>query len=133
MTNAERVRNYRLRHKERLREQRNSPEFKAKRKATYDANRDKILEAKRESYNSEASCLALIKRKYGLTPDEYETLIANGCNVCGTTDGKLCVDHDHKTGRVRGCLCNRCNLALGGYEIVLDNLDKFTEYLGGTL
>ena len=53
-----------------------------------------------------------IKRRYGLTVDEYNNLIENGCEVCGTTEN-LCVDHCHETLKVRGCLCNRCNVALG--------------------
>ena len=73
-----------------------------------------------------------LKRNYNLTLEEHNALLENGCNVCGTKEGRLCVDHDHKTGLVRGCLCTRCNVALGGYEYVLDNLDKFTKYLGGT-
>jgi hypothetical protein len=43
------------------------------------------------------------------------------CESCGTNDpGRKdwCVDHNHKTGRFRGILCNRCNVALG---MVRDN------------
>lgn len=34
------------------------------------------------------------------------------CEVCGATNS-LRWDHDHKTGKHRGTLCNTCNLALG--------------------
>jgi hypothetical protein len=58
-------------------------------------------------------------RKYGLTAEEYERLLAsqNGrCRGCGTTDpGRKGwhIDHCHATGRVRCLLCNRCNTVLG--------------------
>ena len=39
------------------------------------------------------------------------------CEICGE-DGKICWDHDHKTGLFRGWLCNRCNRTLG---FVYDN------------
>lgn len=52
------------------------------------------------------------RREYGLTDDEYRSLIEAGCTVCGSTK-KVCVDHSHTTGKVRSALCNNCNVALG--------------------
>jgi hypothetical protein len=47
--------------------------------------------------------------------DLYET--SNGaCAICGTASDKLCVDHDHDTGRIRGLLCDGCNMGLGHLE-----------------
>jgi hypothetical protein len=59
---------------------------------------------------------------YDISPVEYRTLFVqqNGvCAICreaGRTAyrGKdLCVDHDHRTGRVRALLCGYCNSAIG--------------------
>jgi hypothetical protein len=58
---------------------------------------------------------------YGITLQEYEAILAvqNGvCAVCGGPEisGRqkhLSVDHDHKTGAVRGLVCIGCNSALG--------------------
>ena len=52
--------------------------------------------------------------KYG-----YEGKVPALCAICrvymvgGTTATGACCDHDHKTGRVRGFLCQPCNRALG--------------------
>jgi hypothetical protein len=50
----------------------------------------------------------------------YDMLAAQGgvCAICEkTTKDALHVDHCHMTGRVRGLLCNGCNLKLGWFEL----------------
>jgi len=48
--------------------------------------------------------------------DRLVALHGNRCSICGRPprEGgrRLDVDHDHKTGRVRGLLCHRCNRGL---------------------
>ena len=49
-----------------------------------------------------------------MTDERYDAMLANQggvCAICGRVDSKkrLSVDHDHKTGFVRGLLCWRCN------------------------
>jgi hypothetical protein len=57
-----------------------------------------------------------IKYKYGISPSLYNKLFkqqSGCCGVCARHQSKLGrrldIDHDHKTGRVRGLLCNYCN------------------------
>ncbi len=61
-----------------------------------------------------------LKRTYGITIEEHKRMFQeqNGvCAICGCKgDGRwktLCVDHCHKTGKIRGLLCRSCNTALG--------------------
>lgn len=84
-------------------------------------------------------------KKYRLTLEQYETMIAaqeGACATCGTDSpggpgGILHVDHDHsccpggKTcGRcIRGLLCDRCNKALGYVDDDVDTLMNLASYL----
>ena len=43
--------------------------------------------------------------------------------------GALVVDHDHKTGAVRGLLCHNCNRALGLLQDSKENLMNCLSYL----
>ena len=62
-------------------------------------------------------------RRFDLTPEAYNVMVAqqNGrCAICGTDQpgggrykDKFHVDHDHATGKVRGLLCQTCNVGLG--------------------
>lgn len=73
-------------------------------------------------------------KQYGITPEIYFQMLEeqdNKCAICFTTEPgakkkRFSVDHCHKTGRVRGLLCQYCNKALGGF---MDN----TEILGSAI
>lgn len=60
---------------------------------------------------------ASLRRRYGIGIDDYERMFhrqSGQCAICGkSVDGVLHVDHDHKTGRVRGLLCFDCNSGIG--------------------
>lgn len=71
-----------------------------------------------------------------LTVEEYDTMLeqqGGGCKVCGRTpedNGKrLAVDHNHSTGRIRGLLCDKCNVGLGHLGDSLNRVLKAAEYL----
>lgn len=76
---------------------------------------------------------------YGLTSEEYEALLAKQggvCAICGLDEwpGKHNVprvDHDHKTGRVRGILCDHCNFGLGKFKDDPARLIAAVRYLWG--
>lgn len=63
-----------------------------------------------------------IKRRYGLTKDQFQMMLQSQGGVCAIcvqscqTKDHLSVDHDHRTGQVRGLLCHRCNTLLGKSE-----------------
>jgi hypothetical protein len=67
-------------------------------------------------------------KKVNLTFDEFKQMLDEQkhlCAICGKpemlthqsgTPRLLCIDHNHKTGAVRGLLCQRCNSALGFFN-----------------
>ncbi len=70
-----------------------------------------------------------LKKLYGLSLSEFELMKKKQkgkCMVCGVRPVlNLCVDHNHKTGKVRGLLCHPCNLALGRLEKYFDSFKKY--------
>ena len=109
-------RDYYLKHKK---------EAKLRSKQRYWENRVEELKQARKKH---------LRKKYGITPEQYDVMFKqqNGvCAICGKPErvrkntgviNRLSVDHDHKTGKVRGLLCHSCNVRVG----VLDNV-KFIE------
>ena len=70
---------------------------------------------------------------YGFSKEEAETFAQNNigkCQIC-KVDGKLFVDHCHATGKVRGFVCNACNLILGFAKDNSNTLKAAAEYLEG--
>ena len=72
-----------------------------------------------------ANHAARLEKVYGIDADEYARILkAQGgrCAICRNQPRtiRFAVDHDHKTGEVRGILCKRCNHDLlgGGHDDV---------------
>ena len=77
-----------------------------------------------------------LKRRYGITSEDYFMMLTeqnNQCVICETkechTGRNFSVDHDHKTGKVRGLLCAHCNVGLGNFKDNTTLLKKAIEYL----
>lgn len=107
-------------------QQRNKDHLNAKGRARHAANPEKTKEVQQRYRANHRDLVAYRRRKvtlaaYGLTVKQYELmLVGQGdcCALCGSADpehwsGQFQVDHCHKTGRVRGLLCARCNGGLG--------------------
>jgi hypothetical protein len=89
---------------------------------------------KRHVYNKEVKY-----KKYGLTKEEFDKLILeqnNKCKICHRefeahlSDRQVRhIDHCHKTGKVRGILCNPCNRGLGCFKDNIKFLHSAIDYL----
>jgi len=95
-------------------------------KAWYRANKAYCKKKRR------AACL----KQYGLTPKEFDKKLAEQGGTCAICTGppanrwnRYAVDHDHETGKNRGLLCARCNLAIGQLQENEDIMKKCIEYL----
>jgi len=105
----ENKRKYYEQHKEeaRLRQVKNWPRIKKRNRKGYLINKDKRADQK-------------LMQLYGITSAIYHRMFEQQrgrCAICDQTSPyKLCVDHNHNTGKVRAMLCKGCNAALGHIE-----------------
>jgi hypothetical protein len=97
---------------------------------------DKARVKARHQANPERTRNNDLKRNYGITLQEHQEMYKNQNGVCaickGEGDGKwkkLCVDHDHKTGKVRQLLCRNCNMVLGQVGDNANLLEEMIKYL----
>ena len=106
---------------------------KAENRAFYAANREEL--AAKQRHRSATDPHLPEKRRwwnYGLSPEAYDAILARqhgACGACKRSDVKLCVDHDHATGKVRGLLCGDCNKGVGLFHDNPDYTAGATEYL----
>jgi hypothetical protein len=75
-----------------------------------------------------------LTNRYKITKTEYDNMFSlqNGvCAICGNTGGKkrLCVDHNHITGKIRGLLCDGCNVGIGRLKDSVSLVEKALDYL----
>lgn len=76
-----------------------------------------------------------LRKRYNITIDEYEKILLsqNGvCAICRKNNlikRRFAVDHNHKTNKIRGILCYKCNVGLGSFEDDTTLLQKAILYL----
>lgn len=101
---------------------------------TLDRNKKWCLENPRLQRNG------FLKRLYGITIDQWESMSLSqnhSCAICKKLEtlirkGSLCslvVDHCHKSGKVRGLLCNKCNRVMGMLNDDVETLRRMIQYL----
>lgn len=59
---------------------------------------------------------------------EFRNFHNHLCGIC-LTDKNLVIDHDHKTGKIRGLLCQNCNSAIGKFKESPEIMFKAIEYI----
>ena len=85
----------------------------------------------------------LYLRIYGFTLADYEVILAaqgGVCKICGATkpgggpgQRRFYVDHNHRTGEIRGLLCSKCNSGLGYFRDDRSILESAGLYLRGVV
>lgn len=79
-----------------------------------------------------------LAKRYGYMPcmatvEELEIAFTGECHVCGISEAeckrKLHMDHNHETGKFRGWLCAKCNIALGLLGDSEEGVRSLLEYI----
>jgi hypothetical protein len=111
------------------------PCYRIKHKAYRDANIEKFREQWRANTKKHsAKPETVLKRRvagYGITVEEYETMLARQsgmCKICKSNEVQV-IDHCHSSKKVRGLLCTPCNLMLGNAKDSVDTLKAAVLYL----
>lgn len=110
----------------------------------YLANKERLIEAAKKWQLLNIDKVIAYRRKsklkirYNMNSEDYDAWYEKQkgyCAICGfhQSDLKrsLCVDHDHKTGKVRGLLCDDCNKGLGFFDDDPKMINKAIDYLEG--
>lgn len=108
------------------------------RRARYAANRvEELLNVKkRRKANPLEWKSQRLKYSFGISLEDYNNILKNQdnkCAICRISANKcpkgLYVDHCHKTGQIRGLLCNNCNTGIGMLQDSSELCDTASRYL----
>ena len=101
----------------------NKARVNAKLRAWKKANPEKVRAYAKASYDPVKARAKGLRRKFGISLVQYDDMRAAqkpGCAICPATKpggrGTWHVDHDHATKKVRGLLCQNCNIGLGNFK-----------------
>ena len=110
------------------------PEWIKNYRATHQKERDEYLEKNKDKIKARHQEY-WYQKKYGITLQDKINLLQEQGNVCAICKIPIFnvhgahLDHDHKTGKVRGILCKQCNNALGGFQDNIEILESAIKYL----
>lgn len=104
------------------------------------ANNPEKVKAHRLKISKEQKRKHKIKTQYGLLWEDFLSLYVaqnQSCAICKTplalfgpiNTNVACVDHCHKSNKVRGLLCKKCNLGIGYLNDSVDNCKSAIKYL----
>lgn len=97
-------------------------------------NAERINAQRRRRYDPRKNKNSMLKR-YGINIEDYERIWkeqSGKCPICGIDLKEVWqvdLDHCHTTNKVRGILCNPCNLMIGHAKDSSERLKKGAEYL----
>ena len=135
---------YREKKRETANTQRLDPDYNKKRREArkrkpQEQIEDEIARSRRWALaHVESMRAGRLRRNYNLTPQDVEQMLAdqgNSCRLCQiqfTDKKKYKIDHCHKSGAVRGLLCNSCNTALGKFKDDPSLLRRAASYVEGS-
>lgn len=105
--------------------------IKEKSKGSYARNPERCKEAMKKwrKNNPEKDAFIKAKHTFGITREQYDSL-KRVCTICGDIT-KLCIDHSHQSGRIRGMLCSSCNKGLGFFKDNPTLLLRASDYILG--
>lgn len=128
-----------------------SQEGKASKKRYFLKNREKLISDMKVYYKENKDRKAVVAKTwkqrnpdkvknnrlrfdYGITLEEYNSLAEKQeylCAICRKPPIRrvLAVDHCHNSDRVRGLLCDLCNMGLGSFKDDLLILESAIKYL----
>ncbi len=69
-------------------------------------------------------------QQFNISQEQYKAMWISQkgkCIICGLQ--AYCLDHNHKTGKIRGLLCYRCNIGIGFFKDNPNLLNKAAKYL----
>lgn len=105
-------------------------------KRYYAANAKEECKRRKEYDRTEKGRHSMLKREYGITIQVYNHALDSQhfvCAICETPEFErgrfLVVDHEHKTGQIRGLLCGNCNSGLGMFGDDPTRTERATRYL----
>ena len=108
-------------------------------KKSYSPEKERLKYLKNKEKSIKRSTNWRMKHKFGITSDDKKNMFLcqnKLCKICSTemtlvggSDNSAQIDHCHKTGKIRGIICRKCNLGIGHFNDSPELLEKAIKYL----